>query len=239
MEDLFLERPVEAFGNAIDPRFGDGSEAGRDAPELDLAEEIAGGILRAAVHAQGRIAPRAGAGSAKHRLEPPRNRPQGGKTIAGLRGMNAGATGIEMVCRREDPYPAIVHRLGSNAAGAPHFVRPVCDGGFRRADWGRPRAAGGARAAGSRPTRRGTRVLEERMLRRMRGRAQALRCSSPVKGEVARSARMAARRSASAIFGFGPRRAGNSGTTVAACRAYRAQIVGRGNSSTRQTRSRP
>ena len=52
MEHLFLERPVEAFSDAIGLRFGDEGKAWRDAPELDLVEEIVSGILRAVVHAQ-------------------------------------------------------------------------------------------------------------------------------------------------------------------------------------------
>ena len=74
VEDLFLQRPIESFGNTIGLRFGDEGKAGRDAPELDLVEEVVSGILRAVVHAQGQSASRVGAGSAKHRLEALRNR---------------------------------------------------------------------------------------------------------------------------------------------------------------------
>ena len=129
MEYLFLERPVEPFGNAIGLRFGDEGKAGRDAPELDLVEEIVGGVLRTVVHAQSQSASRVGAGGAKHRLESLRNRLQGGKAIAGLHGMNADATGIAMIDCREDPDPAIVHRFDSNAVGTPHLVRPIRDDG--------------------------------------------------------------------------------------------------------------
>jgi hypothetical protein len=114
MEHLFLERPIEPFGNTIGLRFGDEGKAWRDTPELDLVEEVVSGMLRAVVHAQGQSASRVGAGGAKHRLEALRNRLQGCKAITGLHGMNADATGIEMVHRQEDPYPAIVHRLDSN-----------------------------------------------------------------------------------------------------------------------------
>ncbi len=66
VEDLFLQRPIESFGNTIGLRFGDEGEAWRDAPELDLVEEVVSGILRAVVHAQSQPASRVGAGSAKH-----------------------------------------------------------------------------------------------------------------------------------------------------------------------------
>ena len=81
VEDLFLQRPVESFGNTMGLRFGDEGEAWRDAPELDLVEEVIGGILRAVVHAQSQPASRAGAGIAKHRFESLSNRLQGGKEI--------------------------------------------------------------------------------------------------------------------------------------------------------------
>ena len=44
MEDLFFPCPIEAFGNAIGPRLGNQGEARRDAPELDLVEEVVGGV---------------------------------------------------------------------------------------------------------------------------------------------------------------------------------------------------
>ena len=39
VEDLFLQRPIESFGNTIGLRFGDEGKAWRDAPELDLVED--------------------------------------------------------------------------------------------------------------------------------------------------------------------------------------------------------
>ncbi len=52
VEDLFLQRPIESFGNTIDLRFGDEGEAWCDAPELGLVQEVVSGVLRAVVHAQ-------------------------------------------------------------------------------------------------------------------------------------------------------------------------------------------
>src|ERR1035438_2548667 len=115
VEDLFLQRPIESFGNTIGLWFGDKGKAGRDAPELDLIEEVVSGILRAVVYTQCQSASCVGAGSAKHHLESLCNRLQGRKAITGLHSMNADATGIEMVDCREDPNPSIVRRLDPNA----------------------------------------------------------------------------------------------------------------------------
>ncbi len=61
---LFLERPVEALGDAVGLRLGNEGEARCDAPELDLVEEVVGGLLRALVHAQRQAASGVGAGGA-------------------------------------------------------------------------------------------------------------------------------------------------------------------------------
>ena len=55
MNGLLLQRAVEAFGDTVGLWLGDVGEARRDAPELDLVEEIVGGVLGAMIHAQGGI----------------------------------------------------------------------------------------------------------------------------------------------------------------------------------------
>jgi hypothetical protein len=52
---LFLQRPVEALSDTIRLRFGDDSEAQCDAPELDLLQEVVGGVLRAMVRSQRQV----------------------------------------------------------------------------------------------------------------------------------------------------------------------------------------
>jgi hypothetical protein len=47
MDSLFLQGPVEPFGHAVGLRLGDKGEAGRDAPEPDLMEEVVRSVLRA------------------------------------------------------------------------------------------------------------------------------------------------------------------------------------------------
>ena len=44
---LFLQRPVEALGDAIRLWLSNEGEARRDAPEPDLVEEVVGRVLRA------------------------------------------------------------------------------------------------------------------------------------------------------------------------------------------------
>lgn len=45
MDDLLLERAVEAFGDAVGLGLGNQGEAGGHAPEPDLVEEVARGVL--------------------------------------------------------------------------------------------------------------------------------------------------------------------------------------------------
>ena len=215
---LFLERAVEALGDAVGLRLSNEGEAWRDAPELDLVEEVVGGVLRAIVHAQGQAASGIGAGGAELCLETLGNWLQGREAVADLGGMDADAAGIEMIDGREYPDPVFIDGLDADAIGAPISLGrcmarvPSCSTG----------APCGRRCGESNEfsrIRRNTRPRPTRMLPRRRNRAQTLRGPSPVKGEAARSSRMAVRRSASDPFGFGPRRAGWSGTTGGACRS--------------------
>ena len=86
---LFLQGPVEAFGDAVGLRLGDEGEARGDAPEPDLVEKVIGGVLRAVIHAQGEAASGASAGGAEFVVQTLGNRLQGGETVAGLDGMEA------------------------------------------------------------------------------------------------------------------------------------------------------
>ena len=52
MDDLFLESPDETLGHSVGLRLLDEGEAGRDAPEAQLAEEVVREELRPVVHAQ-------------------------------------------------------------------------------------------------------------------------------------------------------------------------------------------
>ena len=70
MNDLLLERPVEAFGHAVGLWLGDEGEARGDSPELNLVEEVVGRVLRAVVYAQRQAASGIGAGGAEFVLEP-------------------------------------------------------------------------------------------------------------------------------------------------------------------------
>ncbi len=56
MDDLLLERAVEAFGDTVGLGLGNKGEAGGHAPEPDLVEEVVRGVLGAVVHA--RVRPR-------------------------------------------------------------------------------------------------------------------------------------------------------------------------------------
>ncbi len=210
VDRLLLQLPVEALGHPVGLGLGDEREAWRDAPELGRVEEIVGGVLRTVVHAQCQPAPGIGAGGAKIAVQALGDWLQGGEALANLDRMDADTTGIAMIDGREHPDPAFIDGLDTNAVGAPHLVRAI------RVD-DRP-------VVQHRPPW-GRRWRESNWFSRIR------------RSTRARETRMAARRSSSDTFGFGPRRAGSSATTLAACRW--AQLVERGNSSTRQTRSRP
>ena len=87
--------------------------------------------------------------------------------------------------------------------------------------WGFPITAAAAmgreQVVRSRITR-STRLLETRMPRQTRSRAQTLRCPSPSQGDASRSASMATSRASSEIEGFGPRRFAGGRSAVACCR---------------------
>ncbi len=125
VDGLLLQRPVEALGDAVGLRLGTQGEARGDAPELDLVEEVVGGVLRAVVHAQGEAAPGAGAGGAELGQQALADRLKRGKAVADLDRMDADAAGIEMVDRREHPDPALIDGLDADAVGAPHLVRAI------------------------------------------------------------------------------------------------------------------
>lgn len=63
VDGLLLQGPVEAPGHAIGLGFGHERDARVDAPELDLFQEIVGGVLRATIRAQ--LEPLAGTGAAR------------------------------------------------------------------------------------------------------------------------------------------------------------------------------
>ena len=65
-------------------------------------------------------------------------------------------------------------------------------------------------------------LLETRMPRQTRSRAQTLRCPSPSQGDASRSASMATSRASSEIEGFGPRRFAGGRSAVACCRDFMA-----------------
>jgi len=46
VDDLLLQRPVEALDHAVGLGFGNKSETPADTPERDLLQEIVGGVLR-------------------------------------------------------------------------------------------------------------------------------------------------------------------------------------------------
>lgn len=125
VDRLFLQRPVEAFGHPVGLGFGDEGEAGRDAPELHLVEEIVGGVLRAVVHAQSQPAPGIGADGAELGQQALDDRLQGGEAVADFDRMDADAAGIAMIDSREHPDPAFIDGLDANAVGAPHLVRAI------------------------------------------------------------------------------------------------------------------
>ncbi len=131
MDDLLLERVVEAFGDAVGLGLGNKGEAGGHTPEPDLVEEVVRGVLGVVVHAQGQAAPGLGAGSREFRLEPLGDRLQGRETIADLHRMDTHAAGVEMIHRREHPDPALLHRLDTQAVSAPHLVRVIRGDGPR------------------------------------------------------------------------------------------------------------
>ena len=69
---------------------------------------------------------------------------------------------------------------------------------------------------------RSTRLRETRTPSIARSRAHTLRWPSPVQGERARSARMAASRAMSEMAGFGPRRVGPPAVVVVSASGWRA-----------------
>ena len=70
MDGLFLQRPVEALGDAVGLRLGDEGEARSDAPEADLVEEVIGGVPGSMVHAQREPAAGVGAGGGEFNWRP-------------------------------------------------------------------------------------------------------------------------------------------------------------------------
>jgi len=95
--------------------------------------------------------------------------------------------------------------------GALVMIRRSCGASVR------VRARCGDNRACSRITR-STRLRATRMQSITRSRAQTLRWPSPVHGERARSARIAANRASSETTGLGPRRrAGTAGAVLSAC----------------------
>lgn len=57
MDDLLLDRAVDALGDPVGLGLGDKGEAGGHAPEPDLVEEVVRGVLGGVVHAR-RVRPR-------------------------------------------------------------------------------------------------------------------------------------------------------------------------------------
>lgn len=84
MNDLLLESAVETLGDAIGLWFGDECEAGGDPPELDLIEEVVGGVLRPVIHAQGQPASGLCADSTEFLEHALCDRLQGGKAVSDL-----------------------------------------------------------------------------------------------------------------------------------------------------------
>ncbi len=168
---LLLKGPVETFVDAVGLRLGDEGEARRDAPELNLIDEVVCGVLRAVVRAQAQAASRLGACRAEFSLESLGNRLQGSEAIAGFGSMDADTASIEVVDRGEYPDPALIPGFDADSVRAPQVVRtsrrdraivPV-----RRAL--RPAVRRQQRVL---TIRRDTRVRETRMSFRIRNRAQ-------------------------------------------------------------------
>lgn len=65
VDRLFLERAVEALGDADGLRLRNECEARGDASELHLVEEVVGHVLRAMIHSQHQAAPRPGVHAAE------------------------------------------------------------------------------------------------------------------------------------------------------------------------------
>lgn len=123
MNGLFLQRPVEALGDAIRLWLGNEGEARRDTPEPDLIQEVIGRVLRTVIHAQRQAATDLGTRAAEFAQQSLCDRLQGGEPVARLDRMDADAAGVAMINRREHPDPAIIHGLDAHAVGAPHLVR--------------------------------------------------------------------------------------------------------------------
>ncbi len=127
------------------------------------------------IHAQRETASGIGAGGAEFALESLGNRLQGREAVAGLDGIDADATGIEMIDRRKHPDPALVNGFDSDSVGGPHIVQAIrgdrsvvqIGHALRTAIWRQQGVLAGAPDA---EPQRGT-----RMSRTIRSRAQPLR----------------------------------------------------------------
>lgn len=100
---LLLQRPVEALSDAVGLWLRHEGEALVDPPELDLLEEIVGSVLRAMIHAQFQALAGIDAGGAELGLQSLSDRLQGREAVADLHGMDADATGIEVINSGEHP----------------------------------------------------------------------------------------------------------------------------------------
>jgi hypothetical protein len=178
-----------------------------NSPEPDLVLEVIRGVLRAAIHAQGETPTDIGACGAEFSLDSLSDRFERSEAVTRFGCVDADAAGVEAIDGREHPDPTFLYGLDANAVGAPQEVgsirgdRPVMQN--RHAP--RPTMRREQRMLAHRAQCAGARDTDASQKTQSR---PHLACSSPVKGEVGRSARIAARRSASDTLGFGPRRSG-------------------------------
>lgn len=205
VEELFFQGAVEALRHPIGLGLLDEGEAGGDPPVLDLVLEVVGEVLGAMIHAQRQATGHLRGDRAVEAREPLSDGLQRREPVALLRHMDAHALAVPVLDGREDPHPAVVEGDGTGAVGAPEDIGGVGGDGSLWAEG----SAGEWRDGESRPCsrlRRSTRLRATRIPSRTRRRPQTLRWPSPVNGERARSARMAARSAVSEIVGLGPRR---------------------------------
>ena len=216
VHDLLLERAEEALDHAIRLGLADEGVARDHAPEADLIPEVPGQKGAAVVVAECEAAGGTGADVAERVADRHADGLTGFEAIAALGDVQPSSSALQCSTTPNSqalPSCTVVIWVASVA-----HVRSGAAVMMRRS-WAvsaRLQARCGDKGACARISR-STRWRETRMPSVTRSRAQTFRCPSPVQGERARSARIAASSASSDTADFGPRRrAGTGGAAVSA-----------------------
>jgi hypothetical protein len=113
----------EPFGDPVGLGLGDEGEAGRDAPEAQLVQEMVRQVLGAVVHSHRQAACHAGRDRAVVLDQAHRQRLQRGEAVALLADVVADTLGVEVLDGDEGPAPAVLDGADADAVRRPLMSR--------------------------------------------------------------------------------------------------------------------